>query len=90
MSEFETQVALRMAVERAVEKEASVSADQVNQYVKDNGKLLTGKTEAEKKAEAEKILKDQKLQEAVMKWVEGARSAARVWFWQTSETGIQQ
>lgn len=70
---------LKMRVEKAVEKEASVSAEEVDAYLKENEKLLASLKPEERKTEAEAALKQQKLSTAITAWIEKLKTTGKVW-----------
>lgn len=74
-------VSLQMRLNKAVEPSASVSAEEITQYVKDNVKFLTGKTDEERKTEAGTILKQDKLSAAIESWVTEVKTNGQVWHW---------
>ncbi len=86
-AEFKKQIALRIAIEKSVEKEATVSAEEVAAYIKDNAKYMTvTKAGPEQDKEASDALKNQKLQAAIVKWIDQARQKAQVWFWKADKS----
>src|SRR3989344_4101761 len=74
-------ITLQSRIETAVSGEASVSAEEIDKYVKDNGQFLTGKTNDEKRKEAEDALKQSKLAEAVDAWVTKVRDDGETKVW---------
>lgn len=72
-------VGLQLRINKAVESTASVSAEELEKYVKDNEKYLTGKTMDEKKKEAEGILKQDKLAAAIDTWISDVKTKGQVW-----------
>ena len=68
------QVALFNRINKAVEKDATVSAQEVDEYVKTNGTFLTGTTDEEKQLQAENMLKDDKIGAAIEAWIAKVRA----------------
>ncbi len=78
-AKFRNLIELQLRLNKAVEGKSSVSAEQITAYVKDNGQYLTGKTDAEKRAEAEAALKQESANAEIDKWVKEAKSSISVW-----------
>lgn len=74
-------VELQLGVNKAVEDQASVSAEEVGAYVKENEAFLKGSTMGEKTDEARNILLQDKLQTAIGDWVSEVRAKGNVWMW---------
>ena len=79
LADVKKQLGLQIAIEKALSDQASVSAQEVETYVTDNAAFLTGDNEEDKKQQAEKVLKQQKLQTQIGSWIEGLRTGAKVW-----------
>ncbi len=79
INDLKKDLILKMRVEKAVEKEASVSAEEVDAYLKENEKLLASLKPEERKAEAEAALKQQKLSTAITDWIEKLKTTGKVW-----------
>lgn len=79
VSDLKKDLALKMRVEKAVEQQATVSAQEVDAYLKENEKLLESLKPEERKTEAEAALKQQKLSTAITAWIESLKSTGKVW-----------
>lgn len=79
LDEVRKLVELQLRINKALEPKATVSAEEVAKYIKDNGKYMTGKTDADKKTEAESILKQDKLSAAIEQWIDEVRTNGKVW-----------
>lgn len=79
MNKFKNLISLQLRLNKAVEGKASVSAEQVAAYVKENDQFLTGKTPEEKRAEAEEALKQDAANSEIEKWVAEAQKQISVW-----------
>lgn len=79
VEKFKGLIALQLRLNKAVEGKATISAEQVTAYVKENGQFLSGKTDAEKKVEAEAALKQDAQSAEIDKWVTDAKKAISVW-----------
>ncbi len=79
INDLKKDLVLKMRVEKAVEKEASVSAEEVDAYLKENEKLLESLKPEERKTEAEAALKQQKLSTAITDWIEKLKTTGKVW-----------
>lgn len=74
---------IQLRLNKAADGQASVSAEDVDKYVKDNAKMLTATTAAEQKLEAENALKQDKLNTVINSFVEEAQKSESVWWWPT-------
>ncbi len=79
MNKLRELIRLQLRLNKAVEDKATVSAEEVQNYIKQNGSYLSGKTDEEKKAEAEQMLKQDKQNSEIEKWVEEAKKQSNVW-----------
>lgn len=78
MAEFKRQLPLRLQVNRLLEKEISVTPQEINKFIKDNAKVMVAATEAERKVEVESQLKEQKINERVQTWISELLKKAKV------------
>lgn len=69
LKDFRRQLKMRLEVNKILEKEISISDDEINAFIKDNSQAITATGEAERKAQAREILKDQQLSQKIQKWV---------------------
>lgn len=74
-------VGLQLRLTTAVEKDATVSASEIADYIKQNGTYMTGKTDAEKQTEAQGLLAQSKQGTAIEAFIAKVKEAglARVW-----------
>jgi len=79
MDDVKKQLKLQMSIEKAVGDNASVSAEELDAYVKQNENFLSGTTAEEKRAGAAEMLKQQKLQGEIGRWVEEVKNNGKVW-----------
>jgi len=75
------QIELFTRINKAVEAEATVSASEVEEYVKTNGEFLSGANDEEKKTQAEQILKDEKTGTAIQAWIAKVREDGNSKIW---------
>jgi len=80
VDEVRSQVKIQLGLEQIIASQATVSAEEVDKYVKDNGAFLNGTTDAEKRASAEKMLADQKVQTGISTWIEELKTRSKVWY----------
>lgn len=78
MEEFKKQLKMRLQVNKLLEKNITVSTEEVDKYIKDNGKTLVATAEAEKKTEAERTIKEQKISDSIQKWISDLLAKAKI------------
>jgi len=78
LAEFEDQIKLRLQVNKVLEKEITVSDEEITAYLKDNAETLTATGEAEKKEEAGQILREQKINEKIQAWISDLLAKAKI------------
>lgn len=76
--DFKEQLKLRLQVNRILEKEITVTQEEVGQYLKDSAKTLVATGEAEKKAEASKNIKEEKINEKIQTWISDLLAKAKI------------
>ena len=74
-------LSLQIRLGAAVEKDATVSAEEIATYVKENEKFMTGKTPDERKTEAEGILKQSKQGTAIEALISRVREEGQSKVW---------
>lgn len=79
LDEVKDQLKLQLEIEKAVSDKVTLTAEEIDKFVTDNSAYLTGSSSAEKRVEAEKTLKQQKLQQAISEWIESLRSQTKVY-----------
>ncbi|KKS98192.1 MAG: PpiC-type peptidyl-prolyl cis-trans isomerase [Candidatus Gottesmanbacteria bacterium GW2011_GWA2_43_14] len=76
---FRRQLEIQLSIEKMFEKESTVSAEEIDNYVTDNAALFQESTDAAKmKKDATEILKQQKLNEKYQTWFEKVKQEAKV------------
>lgn len=80
MDEVRKQVQIQTGIEKALADKATFSAQEMEDFLNENGSFISGTSSAEKQVNAEKALKQQKLQEEVSKWIEGLKASAKIWY----------
>lgn len=78
LAEFKRQLELRLQVNRILDKEISITPEETDKYLKDNAKTLVATGEAERKTEAQGLLKEQKINERVQTWVSELLQKAKI------------
>lgn len=78
LTEFKSQLKLRLQVNRILEKEVATSSEEIDKYLKDNDKTIIATGESERKEEAKEKLKEQKIAERVQQWVSELLAKAKV------------
>lgn len=78
LDDFKKQLIIRLQVNRILEKKTTITPEELDKFLKDNAKLLVATVEAERKAEAQEKLKEQKINEQVQKWVNDLLAKAKV------------
>lgn len=78
LKDLREQLKMRLQVNKILEKDISISDEEVSQFVKENGQVLTATDEAEKKAEARERIKEQKISEKVQAWVSELLQNAKI------------
>ncbi len=77
---------IQLRLNKISEPQASASADEIAKYVKDNAKMMTATTEAQKKEEAEMAIKQDKMNTIINGFVQEAQKSGSVWWWPTYKT----
>lgn len=80
MDEVKKQIKMQIGMEKILADKATVSAEEVTKFISEMGTLMTASDAAGQKVEAEKILKNQKLQAEITTWIESLRSKAKIWW----------
>lgn len=78
LAEFKDQLTLRLQVNKILEKEITVSSDEIDKYLKDNAKTIIATGESERKDEAKQKLMEQKLSNGVQTWVSELLAKAKI------------
>lgn len=78
LADFKKQLELRLQLNKILEKQITISDEEVDKFIKDNGKTLVATGEAERKTEAREQLKEQKINESLQTWIEGLLAKAKI------------
>ncbi|HUV71858.1 MAG TPA: SurA N-terminal domain-containing protein [Clostridia bacterium] len=78
MKDFRNQITIRLEVNKLLDKETEVTDEEIDTFIKDNGDMLTATEEAEKRQEAQGIIKEQKLNERIQSWVSELLAKAKI------------
>jgi len=78
LADFKKQLELRLQLNKILEKEITISEEEVTKFIEENGKTLVATGEAERKTEARKQLKEQKINESLQTWIEGLLAKAKI------------
>lgn len=76
--EFVNQIRLQLTVDKMLAKEVSVSAVEIDEYMKVNQVQIVATREAEQRAEAEKEIKDNKISEKFVEWFTKLKESAQI------------
>ena len=80
MNELRGQISLQLGVEKALGDKSAVASDEAEKYIKDNEAYFSKDLTTEAKLEqANRVLRDQKIQAALVEWLEGLKKKAKVW-----------
>ncbi len=78
MDEFREQIYLQQGIDKLFSQKVVVSKEEVDDYLSKYGSLLEASDDASKRTEAEKSVKDDKMQKAVSDWLEGLKTKVKV------------
>jgi len=78
LADFKKQLELRLQLNKILEKEITISEEEVTKFIEENGKTLVATGEAERKTEAREQLKEQKINESLQTWIEGLLAKAKI------------
>lgn len=76
--EFESQVRIQLMIDKMFADEVSVSAQEIDEFVTANAGSLTASGEAEKRAQAEKEVKGQKISTKFIEWFNKVKEEAKI------------
>ena len=77
-AEFESQVRVQLLIDKMLSSEATLTASEVDDYMKKNASQLTATSVAEKRDEAEKAVRNDKLTKAFSAWFTKVKDAAKI------------
>jgi len=77
-ADFEHQLETQILVKKILEKEISITDEEIAAYIKENRKLMSASAEADLKAEAKAALLDKKISEQVNSWVSNLIKDAKI------------
>jgi foldase protein PrsA len=78
LADFREQLRIRLQVNRILEKEITISDEDVAKFIEENGASLVATDEAEKKDEAKERLMELKISERVQGWISGLLDQAKI------------
>lgn len=78
LEDFRHQLKLRLQVNKILEKEITISEEEIDSFIKDNASALVATDEAEKRAEARAVIKEQKIGEKIQVWVSDLLAGAKI------------
>lgn len=78
LAAFREQLRLRLQVNRILEKDVSISQEELEKYLTDNAKTLIATAESERRAEAQEKIKEQKIAEKVQSWISELLAKAKI------------
>lgn len=78
LADFTKQIETRLQVNKILEKNITITPEEISKYIKDNAKTLVATSEAERKTETEGILKEQKIADSIQQWVTDLLSKAKI------------
>ncbi|MGI5826323.1 MAG: SurA N-terminal domain-containing protein [Patescibacteria group bacterium] len=78
LEDFRHQLKLRLQVNKILEKEITISEEEIDSFIKDNASALVATDEAEKRAEAKEALMSQKTGEKIQEWVTDLLAKAKI------------
>ena len=76
--DFQSQIETKLQVYGILGKDITVSEDEISQFLKENGETLTATPEAERRTEANEVLKEQKINEKVQTWISDLLAKAKI------------
>lgn len=78
MENVKKQLRIQLSIENLYAKDATVSADEINQYLQTNQEILSATDSASQEKEAMTALKQQKLSQTFQQKFQGLRQAAKI------------
>ncbi len=76
--EFENQVRIQLLIDKMLSKEVSVSATEVDDFLKNSGSLITASDPAQRRTEAEKEVRNNKITEKFQQWFADLKAKAKI------------
>lgn len=77
-SEFEDGVRVEVMARKLLEKDISITDEEIGQFIKENKKTMAATSEAGLKEEARRVLSDQKLGERINTWIGELEKKAKI------------
>jgi hypothetical protein len=77
-SDFVSRQKIQLTIDKMFSKDISVSAVEVDEYIKNNSMYLTATESAQKAIEAEKAVRNSKIEQKFMEWFNKAKEEAKV------------
>lgn len=78
LKDLQSQILLKLQVNKLLEKEIIVTDEEVNTFIKNNSQSLTATGEAERKIEATELVKSQKISEKIQTWIQDLLTKANI------------
>ena len=78
LSDFRTDIYMRVGMKKLLSDKVQVTDKEIEDYIKEAGTSLTGKTDEEKNNEAKTYLTDQKLSEEINKWYTDLKTKVKI------------
>jgi len=78
LKDLHDQILLKLEVNKLLEEGITVSDEEVNLFIKNNGQSLTASGEAERKKEAADLVKSQKVSEKIQSWIQDLLTKTKI------------
>lgn len=78
IDDFRSQIETKLQVYGILGKDLAVSEDEISQFLKENKESLTATSEAEKRIQANGVLREQKINEKVQTWISDLLAKAKI------------
>lgn len=76
--DFEDNITLQLRIEEYLASRVDITDEEVDSFIEENGQMLTGETEEEKREEAVEILIDQEINQQFQGWLQELREEAKI------------
>jgi len=78
LADFREQLKLKLQVDKILDKDITVTEDEISSYIKANEKNMVATGEAERKAEATEQIKSQKINQKIQSWLSDLMAKAKI------------
>jgi len=78
LEEFRSQLETKLQVYKILDKDIIVSEEEIAKFLTENEKTLTATSEAEKRIQANGLLRDQKINEKIQTWISELLAKAKI------------